>query len=403
MSVLVLAALAAPCAPQAAAAGLGLELDGEPSVHGVNHAFPSFFRDAAGQPVLVSTHVENERARLCIEALADRSGSAEGSAPSARARDLAAGEGWFLNWADIPAVEQLADGTTLSVWLAKDPEHEHSYGTRFALAPALAGAAPRPLEEHRGPGEHGFVSLAPLDGGRFVAIWLDGRGMDEEGRGEMQLLARTIARDGTLGPEVVVDPRTCSCCPTALARMADGTLLAAWRDRTQDEVRDISLARFDGTSWTAPEPLHADGWRIEGCPVNGPRISAGRERVAVVWYTGADGSLRAAFGGPDGRGFGAPLRVDEGAAEGRGDCAFLADGSLLVGWMEHEEGEVSWRVRRVRPDGALGPALVVTPISSGRSSGFLRALADGEGALLAWTEPGAGGRCVLVQRVLPRP
>lgn len=408
MSALLLAALAAPYALQSAEPALGLELDGEPSVHGESSAFPSFFRGVSGQPFLVATRVEGERAWLCVEALPERSRLAPQPLHDGRgergSRDVASGQDWFLNWADIPAVEQLADGTTLGVWLAKDPAHEQSYGTRFTLAPALGneGSAPRPLEEHGGPGEHGFVSLAPLDGERFMAIWLDGRGMDAQGHGEMQLLARTVARDGRLGPETVVDPRACSCCPTALARLADGTLLAAWRDRSPAEVRDISLARSDGKTWCAPEPLHADGWRIEGCPVNGPRLAASPERVAAAWYTGADGSVRVAFGGPDGRGFGAPIRVDEGASEGRGDCAFLADGSLLVGWMEHDEGEVSWRARRVRPDGRLGPTLSVTPISSGRASGFLRMTTDGESALLAWTEPGDGGRCIRVQRVLPQ-
>jgi hypothetical protein len=56
----------------------------------------------------------------------------------------------------------------------------------------------------------------------------------------------------------------------------------------------------------------------------------------------------------------------------------------------------------VHPDGRVGPALIVTPISSGRASGNLRMVADGEGALLAWTEPRAGGPVVRVQRVIPQ-
>lgn len=306
------------------------------------------------------------------------------------ARVQASGAGWFLNWADVPAMARLADGTTLAVWLETTEGHAHSYGTRFQLLdPAgTPGDAPRPLEEHAGPGEHGFVSLVPLDGERFLALWLDGRAMDAQGQGHMQVLARTVARDGTLGPETVVDPSACSCCPTSLVRLADGTVLAAWRDRSAAEVRDIALARFDGARWSEPAPLHADGWEIHGCPVNGPRLAASAAHVAAAWYTGVDGSVRVAFGKPDGSAFALPVRVDEGGGEGRGDAVFLADGALLVGWLEHEEGRVAWKLRRVWPDGRLGNVHELAPISGERAAGFLRLAAQDSGAWALWTEPG---------------
>ena len=108
--------------------------------------------------------------------------------------------------------------------------------------------------------------------------------------------------------------------------------------------------------------------------------------------------MRVSFANAHGRDFGTPIRVDDGSPEGRGDLAFLPDGSLLVGWMEHEPAQSSWRVRRVSPGGELGPSLVVAHVSSERSSGFLRMASDGGGVLLAYTEPGPPRR-VAVQRV----
>jgi hypothetical protein len=309
------------------------------------------------------------------------------------------GSGWFLNWADFPAVARLADGSTLATWLETSEAGLHSYGTRFAVRDASGRilAQPRRLEEHDGPGEHGFVSLAALEDERFLAVWLDGREMDERGQGRMQLLARTVARDGTLGPETVVDPSTCSCCPTDLVRLTDGSFLAAWRDRTEEEVRDIAVARFDGQSWSAPRRLHDDGWQIDGCPVNGPRLAANAERTAAAWYTGVDGSVRVALGSARGEAFGRPVRVDEGGGEGRGDATFLDDGSLLVGWLEHTEGRVTWTVRRVWPDGRLGPAAELAEVSGARACGFLRlAVADGS-AWALWTEPGPAPRVHLAR------
>jgi hypothetical protein len=395
--------LALPVLMRALAPGSGEEPElvlGVRTLTAEASAFPSLVRDAGGALQLVATGLGAE-AELRVRAVGD-------GAWLGPERALAAGTGWFLNWADFAAVERFGDGAWLAVWLVRDAEHAHSYATRFQVVPpdeaadqAPRGAA-RSLEEHVGPGEHGFVSLARLDAERVLALWLDGRAMGADGGGEMQVRSRVVARDGTLGAEMLVDPKACSCCPTALLALAGGDVLAAWRDRSDGEVRDIALARFDGERWSAPEPLHADGWEIDGCPVNGPRLAAGASRVAASWYTGVDGSVRVSFAAADGRGFGPALRVDEGAADGRGDLAFLDDGSVLVGWMEHEEGRASWRVRRVEAGGALGPVLTVAAVADDRSSGFLRMAADGDGALLAWTgtDPERSReRSVLVGRV----
>ena len=93
-------------------------------------------------------------------------GSPLGRAPV----ELASGSGWFLNWADFPAAG--LNGTTRVVsWLELTPDAPHSYGTRFQVDEA---STVRPIEDHDGPGEHGFVSFAPHGDG-FMALWLDGR------------------------------------------------------------------------------------------------------------------------------------------------------------------------------------------------------------------------------------
>ena len=90
--------------------------------------------------------------------------------------------------------------------------------------------------------------------------------------GAMQLRSNLFTLDLQRGTDAVVDARTCDCCQTAVAMTAKGPLLA-WRDRSEDEVRDIAVARFENNAWTAPKPVHADGWKVESCPVAGPALA----------------------------------------------------------------------------------------------------------------------------------
>ena len=76
---------------------------------------------------------------------------------------------------------------------------------------------------------------------------------------------------------------------TAVAMTARGPLLA-YRDRGDDEVRDIAVTRLENGGWTAPKPVHADGWKIDACPVAGPALAAAGDTVAVAWYSEAGGT-----------------------------------------------------------------------------------------------------------------
>lgn len=331
------------------------------------------------------------------------------------ATTVASGDDWFVNWADVPEVALSADGTLVASWLVKSGAATYAYDALVA-ASSDGGASwsePVRLHEDRSAAEHGFVSIVPLEERRFVAVWLDGRaqaaGGNEGGEhghgGATALFARTLtlepAKDAlALGPEQLVDERVCDCCPTSLAGSATDGVVCLYRDRSSDEVRDIGFAFLGEEGWSAPGLVHADGWRIDGCPVNGPRIVQDGGRLAAVWFTGAGaggGQVRAALSGR--AGFEPPLAVDDGSPEGRVDACFLADGTLLVVWLEHEPGGASWRLRRLHRDGGRlvrEASLVVAEVSGSRASGRARLAptADGQGALLVWTE-GTGATATL--------
>ena len=243
--------------------------------------------------------------------------------------------------------------------------------------------------------EHGFVSLIPLPDGRAGAIWLDGRNLkDVKDEGDehtplpvsMTLRYAAIDADGNLSDEMQLDERVCECCQTSAALTSEGAI-AVYRDRSDKEVRDIYTVSRQQGSWSAPRAVHSDNWEINGCPVNGPTVSADGRHVAVAWYTGANDSprVKAAFSTDAGATFGEPIQVDDGETLGRVDMLLLPDGSALVCWLS---GNAEVGAIKVRRDGSLGPPAVIAKTDISRSSGFPRVALLGDEVHFAWTEFG---------------
>lgn len=304
----------------------------------------------------------------------------------------------WLNWADFPVMSSIGRGVLAAHWPQRSGSGRYDYDVRIALSRDggetwTDGILPHPTSR---VGEHGFVSLGSVDDS-LLALWLDGRGYDTtraDATGAMALVARTLSPDGALGEEVVVDARTCDCCQTDLAVTSRGPVVV-YRDRSENEIRDIMLIRRDSAGWTAPRAVHADGWRVDYCPVNGPAVAARDTLVVTAWFTAPNDSpvVRVAFSYDAGDTFSVPVRVDDGDPVGRVDVALLADGSAAVLWLErmgNEGAEV--RVRRVSRDGQRGEAAVVGGTSAARASGFPRMAMSNDAILFAWTQPGDSSR-----------
>jgi len=320
------------------------------------------------------------------------------------ARTVAEGENWFVNWADFPSVIAQQDGSLAAHWLVKSGSGTYAYDVNIARSKDGGQTWSKPMVPHRDntQTEHGFVSLIPLPDGRLGAVWLDGRnmkGMKDEGDDHapapesMTLRYAAIDRDGKPSDEAQLDERVCECCQTSTALTSEGAI-AVYRDRSRAEVRDIYAVRQVNGSWGTPQPVHADNWEINGCPVNGPAVAADARRVVVAWFTEADDTphVKAAFSGDTAATFGGPIQIDDGEATGRVDVLLLPDGSALVCWMSGNADGGAIKVRRVRSDGTLGPPAVVAQTDISRSSGFPRMARLGEQVHFAWTEFGKPSR-----------
>ena len=303
---------------------------------------------------------------------------------------IAEGDDWFVNWADFPSLIALDNGLAAH-YLARSGPDTYAYDVKITQS-SDGGRTWSPAVRPHDDGtltEHGFVSMLPWHNDRLLAVWLDGRNMagGHGSGGAMTLRTATLDRHGARYDEAVLDERVCDCCPTSAARTPHGAVVV-YRDRSDDEQRDIAIVSLSSQGWSLPRTVHEDGWQIAGCPVNGPAVAAEEANVAVAWFTAAQDTprVKVAFSTDEGQTFGPPTTVDDSQPVGRVDLVALPDGGALISWVEKTEDGAEIRVRRVHPDGTRAPATTVAPTSAARASGFPHLARRGPEIYAAWTD-----------------
>jgi hypothetical protein len=305
------------------------------------------------------------------------------------AKTIAKGTNWFVSPADFPSLAVLSDSTLAATWLVATggPDSE-AYDINIAFSKDGGTTWGKPVAPHRDTKkrQHGFLSLVPTSDAKLAAIWLDGRNMPSEEEGNMALMYTTIAPNGTLGPEMQIDNRTCECCKTAMTATPDG-LIAVYRDRSNKEIRDIAIARFANGKWSPAEPLSKDGWEIEGCPVNGPAVSSNGKSAAVAWFTapGDKPQVYLLMSTDSGKTFGKKIRVDGGNPQGRVEVVSLASGDAVVSWIERTPQGPRLEIRRFGANGVAATPIDVSKMAGVRSGGFPKMVVTGNDIVLAWT------------------
>ena len=315
------------------------------------------------------------------------------------AQTIASGRDWFVNWADVPSALRLPSGAIVAHWLQKSGPDTYAYDVRLSHSTDNGKTwSPSYLPHHDGTKtEHGFASLFPMGEG-FGLVWLDGRNMkggeghDGHGSGAMSVRYAQFDKAFKQIADTAVDAKVCECCPTAAAVTSEG-VVAAYRNRSDEEIRDNYVARLVNGKWTTPQAVFADNWKIAACPVNGPALSANGRTVAMTWFTVKQdqGHAYLAFSTDAGATFGKPIRIDDGGSLGRVDVELLPDGAALATWIEFADQRAQFRARRIERNGTRSTPITVAGIAGNRASGYPRAaIANGE-VVFAWTESADGG------------
>ena len=306
---------------------------------------------------------------------------------------IASGNTWFVNWADYPMIA-INGKQFVAHFLDKSGASTYAYDIKLTTSSdhGRTWLDPLILHDDKKQAEHGFVTLLPY-GDKFFVTWLDGRNTVMEGmkemdhhaghHGAMSLRAASIDANGTKINEWELDTKTCDCCQTSAAITTNGPVVV-YRDRSDAEIRDMSIVRLLDGQWTEPKTIHNDNWKIAGCPVNGPRVVAEGNNLAVAWFSAASDTshLNVIFSTDGGATFEKPIRIDEGNAIGRVDIVMIDEQSVMVSWME---GTVI-KAAKVHRNGTKGPSMIIASSSESRSSGFPQMTKSGNQLIFAWTD-----------------
>ena len=303
---------------------------------------------------------------------------------------IASGNDWFVNWADYPMLAVDKDGNKIAHFLAKSSSGTYSYDVNVVLKPDSASGWSDAFIPHKDatPTEHGFVTILPNNDGTFLLAWLDGRNTGGEGHGghggAMTLRSAMVDMKGDLSEELELDNRVCDCCQTGGVITPDGALLI-YRDRSVDEVRDMAFVSLSDTGWSQPKLVAEDDWKIEGCPVNGPRISNYNKTSAAGWFTSALSrpTVKVAF--KQGSNFNEPIIIDDTSPIGRVDIAMIDENTAMVSWLDGGS-ESAIKYRKVNINGKMSSIQTVSKMSEARSSGFPQMETHNGFVYFAWTE-----------------
>jgi hypothetical protein len=349
---------------------------------------PYLFTANNGEVYLSWIEKENKNAKLFFSKLED-----EGWSDS---KLISEGGNWFVNWADYPSIVVNND-LMAAHWLQKRTEGTYDYDVRMVMSNNEGDDWSESFIPHTDgvSAEHGFVSMIPMDDNKVFATWLDGRftkteevGADgKSSKGAMSLRGAIFDENGEALEEWELDHRVCDCCQTSAAITSNGPVVV-YRNRTTEEIRDMSIVRLVDGEWTEPKIIHADDWKIPGCPVNGPSIASNGDATAVSWFTASGGHpmVKLVLSDDAGASFTPPITISEGTTNGRVGIVMLPDNSVAVSWMETKDDNALIMMAHYGINGDLLRTVEIAKSSSSRRSGFPVITNSGNTVYLAWTD-----------------
>jgi hypothetical protein len=148
--------------------------------------------------------------------------------------------------------------------------------------------SPQPVDSDPTKGlMRGFFDATLMSNDEIAVAYLkDVKGSTKHEERDLRLV---ISKNGVFQPEKLIDAVVCDCCNINLLTDANGALNVYYRDNN-DDIRDIArmTSTDNGETFSKPQIVHNDGWKINGCPHSGAVSSTHGKGNLVAWYSGAE-------------------------------------------------------------------------------------------------------------------
>ena len=302
---------------------------------------------------------------------------------------------WFVNWADFPRITTNNQKGISVHFLEKSSSETYSYDIKVMNSKDEGNSWNNPMKLHNDntKTEHGFVSTINYNN-NFLSTYLDGRQNElaKENKNlkpQMTLRATSYNIDGVILMDELIDNKVCDCCQTDIALTSDNSPITVYRDRSNNETRDIYYSYYKNSKWSNPLPVFNDNWIISGCPVNGPAISTFNSSSSLIWYTEIDGEskIKIAFTDDITKGFDDPILINANNPLGRVDIEMINENSSIISYMDYINDKAYLKLQKIDRYTDINKSIIIDEISNTRSSGFPKInIIDNDKTIISWTD-----------------
>ena len=303
------------------------------------------------------------------------------------------GDDWFINWADFPSVINFNENEYAAHWLKKSGKSTYAYDAYISISNDDGKSWSQPIKAHndKTQTEHGFLSFYEYEN-ELGFIYLDGRKMandatHDKSHTSMSLRSGTIDKNLKLIDTQSIDGLVCECCQTDIT-MTDKGPIGVYRDRSEEETRDIFITKLEDGVWGKGKPLHLDNWKINGCPVNGPVITGNNNDITVAWYTRAGGrsNIKIAKSTDYGETFGNPILLGTNETVGHISMTNDSKGNSWLLWQKSaDKGSVELILTKIESESSKITHKVIEEAGKTPRFSFPRITRNNDQIILAYS------------------
>ncbi len=147
--------------------------------------------------------------------------------------------------------------------------------------------SPQNVDSDPAKAMRGFFDAIVLPNDEIAVVYL--KDVANSTKHEERDLRLVLSKNGVFQPEKLIDPVVCDCCNINLLVDANGALHVYYRDNN-DDIRDIAkiTSTDNGATFSKPQIVHNDGWKINGCPHSGAISSTYGKGALIAWFSGAE-------------------------------------------------------------------------------------------------------------------